>query len=181
MQELEILITTKEEREVLFTDLYKKAFPSVAAFISRKGGNFDEAKDIFQDALVIYYEKSQDVLLEFDVSEKAYIVGICKNLWKKRFESKHLLKSLDSIKDSRSMEENDEISSDKLLKFLERAGKKCMEILKAFYYDKLDASQIASSFGFAGTRSASVQKFKCLEKVRDQVKEKSLGYEDFTE
>jgi len=181
MQVLDISITTKEERELLFTDLYKKVFPSVAAFVSRMGGNFEDAKDIFQDALVIYYEKVQDASVEFHVSEKAYIVGICKNLWKQRFDEKHHSQSLTSLNDSAAIHDPDEISSEKLLSFLERAGKKCMEILKAFYYDKLDVSQIASVFGYSGVRSATVQKFKCLEKVREQVKEKSLGYEDFTE
>lgn len=181
MQVLDVSISTREERELLFTDLYKKAFPSVAAFVSRRGGSFDDAKDIFQDALVIYYEKSQGASLEFQVSEKAYIVGICKNLWKKRFEDKSQKKSLDFYQESGDILEVNTISTDKLLSFLERAGKKCMELLKAFYYDKLDATDIASVFGYSGTRSATVQKFKCLEKVRDQVKQKSLGYEDFSE
>jgi hypothetical protein len=40
---------------------------------------------------------------------------------------------------------------------------------------------IAGRFGFSGERSATVQKFKCLEKVRDTIKSKSLSYEDFVE
>ena len=40
------------EREEFFIQLYKKAFPVVAKYISRMGGSFDEAKDIFQDAFI---------------------------------------------------------------------------------------------------------------------------------
>jgi len=54
-------------------------------------------------------------------------------------------------------------------------------LLRAFYYDKLSMSKIANRFGFSSERSATVQKYKCLEKVRDLVKEKSLSYEDFLE
>jgi hypothetical protein len=39
--------------------------------------------------------------------------------------------------------------------------------------------QIAQRFGLSGERSAAVQKHKCLEKVRNTVKEKALTYEDF--
>jgi hypothetical protein len=56
-----------------------------------------------------------------------------------------------------------------------------MELLQAFYYDKLPMNTIAGLFGFGGERSATVQKYKCLEKVRDIVKDKSLTYEDFLE
>jgi hypothetical protein len=54
-------------------------------------------------------------------------------------------------------------------------------LLKSFYYDKMPMSDIGRSFGFSGERSATVQKFKCLEKVRDTVKSKALQYEDFVE
>ena len=45
-------------REEFFIRLYKEAFPVVAKYISRRGGSFDEAKDVFHDSLVIYYEKT---------------------------------------------------------------------------------------------------------------------------
>jgi hypothetical protein len=41
--------------------------------------------------------------------------------------------------------------------------------------------ELADLFGYAGERSATVQKYKCIEKVRETVKEQSLAYEDFIE
>jgi len=55
-----------------------------------------------------------------------------------------------------------------------------MRLLNAFYYEKLNMDEIAIRFGFSGKRSATVQKFKCLGKVRQVVRRKSLQYEDFT-
>jgi hypothetical protein len=40
-------------------------------------------------------------------------------------------------------------------------------------------TQVAETFGFSGVRSATVQKYKCIEKVRETVKQKALTYEDF--
>ncbi len=54
-----------------------------------------------------------------------------------------------------------------------------MDMLQAFYYDKLNMREIAERFNLSGERSATVQKHKCLEKVREKVKEKSMTYEDF--
>jgi DNA-directed RNA polymerase specialized sigma24 family protein len=166
------------KREELFTTLYKKAFPAAAKYISRMGGSFDEAKDVFQDALVIYYEKTVAAKLNLNISDTAYLVGIAKHLWIKRYKegSQHIpLDGINITVDDR--EENP--SNTRLMHFLQTAGKKCMDLLKSFYYDQLPLADAATLFGFSGVRSATVQKYKCLEKVRETIKEKALTYEDF--
>jgi len=165
-------------RQELFIRLYKSAFPVVAKYVSRMGGSFDEAKDIFQDALVVYYEKVvvTPTLLNNDI---AYLVGTAKNLWIKRYRQTNQNIPLDQIDIAFAEEEN--LSNNRLMRFLETAGKKCMELLKGFYYDQLSLTEIADEFGYSGIRSATVQKYKCLEKVRETVKEKALAYDDFME
>lgn len=170
-------------REKLITELYQSAFPTVAKYISKMGGSFDDAKDIFQDALVIYYEKAVNSDLSLHNSEKAYLLGIAKHLWFKKFKGDRHNLPLDSCtKDFDVTDETeDQPSGVKLMRYLETAGKKCMELLSAFYYHKLPMKDLADLFGYAGERSATVQKYKCIEKVRETVKEQSLAYEDFIE
>ena len=72
-----------------------------------------------------------------------------------------------------------EIQPSVLLRFLQRAGSKCMDLLSDFYFASLSAAELAVSHGFSSAHSASVQKNKCLEKVRSIVKEKQLQHEDF--
>jgi DNA-directed RNA polymerase specialized sigma24 family protein len=171
---------TSAERERLFIHLYKKAFPAVATYVNNKGGSFDEAKDIFQDALMIYYEKLADLSFALRGDEQAYIAGIAKHLWSKRFSNGNRYTPLDDI-EPQFVENEREISAKMITQYLETAGQKCMDILRAFYYDKLTGNVIARLFGYSTVHSASVQKYKCLEKVRETVKEKSLAYEDFIE
>lgn len=170
----------RNKREALLMSLYQSVFPIVASHVKKMGGSFDEAKDVFQDALVIYYEKVEYKGLTLQYSEKAYLFGIAKHLWNKRFNvtSKEVpldlgLDSADSV--------YEEISSPRLLRLLQTAGQKCMQLLSAFYYEKLNMEELAERFGFSGPRSATVQKFKCLEKIKETVKEKSLSYEDILE
>jgi DNA-directed RNA polymerase specialized sigma24 family protein len=174
------LETFSVEREEFFIQLYKKAFPVVAKHISRMGGSFDEAKDIFQDALVIYYEKSIAAKLSLNTSDTAYLVGIAKHLWVKRYRENNTNIPLDDI-DIAIDEDEQALSGRRLMHFLETAGKKCMELLRGFYYDQLPLTDIAMLFGYSGVRSASAQKYKCLEKVRETIKEKALIYDDFIE
>jgi RNA polymerase sigma factor (sigma-70 family) len=174
-------------REALFMKLYQEAFPLVARHVSKMGGSFDEAKDIFQDALVLYYEKMQVSGVALKYTEKAYLFGIAKYLWIKRYKQNSNNVSLDQQETSFTEVADfadtmyEEVSSIKLMRLLQQAGQKCMQLLSAFYYEKLDMETLAEQFGFSGPRSATVQKFKCLEKVKETVKEKSLRYEDIIE
>lgn len=177
MAEIDFPIATPTDRQKLFVALYKSAFPAAARYVSKMGGTFDEAKDIFQDALVIYYEKAAAGTITLNGSEQAYLLGISKNLWLKKFKENNRLASLHGVEAAEAEEQ--QASESKLMNFLETTGKKCMELLRSFYYDQLPLSEAAKLFGFSGTRSATVQKYKCLEKVRETVKEKSLTYEDF--
>jgi DNA-directed RNA polymerase specialized sigma24 family protein len=176
-------IQTPQARKSLFEDLYQRAFPRVARFVSSRNGSFQDAKDIFQDALVIYYEKLVEKKLAVHASEEAYVLGIAKHLWLRKFNREKDLVSLDELESSIDVPDEyfPHVETNKLVLFLERTGKKCMELLRAFYYTRQSMEEITNNFGYSSTHSATVQKFKCLEKMRDTIKEKSMRYEDFTE
>jgi DNA-directed RNA polymerase specialized sigma24 family protein len=171
------------ERDKLFEELYITAFPVVARFVRKMNGSLDDASDLFQDALVIYYEKSNDADFTLYTSPEAYILGITKHLWMRKYTHDHKKVSLDMIEASITIP-NDytpEVDSLQLLKLLATTGEKCMELLQAFYYEKISMKLLAGKFGFGTERSATVQKYKCIEKIRNTIKEKSISYEDFIE
>lgn len=166
-----------DQRQQLFIHLYKTAFPATARYVSRLGGSADEAKDVFQDALVIYYEK----MVAQTLPEKniGYLLGTAQKLWLHRYRENNRQIPLNTI--DVPVNEEQTLADKRLLKFLTTAGKKCMDLLKSFYYDQLPVTELASLFGYSGVRSVTVQKHKCLEKVRETVKQKSLTYADFVE
>lgn len=169
------------EREMLITMLYKTAFPVAAKYVAKMGGSFDDAKDVFHDALVIYYEKLVDRELPAQSNEKAYLLGITKHLWLKKFREVSNNQPLDESGFDITDEADEQLSGPKLMHYLETAGKKCMELLSAFYYHKQPMKELAGLFGYTSERSATVQKYKCIEKVRETVKQQSLTYADFIE
>ncbi len=170
-----------QTREELFIELYEEVFPKVAAFIKKMGGNLDDTKDIFQDGLVIYYEKKMSADLMIRVDETAYLIGICKHLWYKKHQQDARNQQLDVTSGLFSVDESGKNVSKRILDFIESSGKKCLDLLQAFYFDKLNMKDIAHKFNFSGERSATAQKFKCLEKVRIAIKNRSLTKEDFYE
>lgn len=173
---------TIEPKNFDISEIYEQVFPIVAKYIRSKGGVFENAKDIFHDALVIFIEKKTDNPDYIIQSNKAYILGVSKHLWMRQYQKvSHniLLNSINNevdIPDDYFPKTNDKV----LLDFLKIAGKRCLDLLRSFYFQQVPIKEIATELGYSNEHSVSVQKYKCLEKVRKTVKEKCLTYDDFT-
>lgn len=168
------------QRQEQLLQLYKTAFPSVARMIRKYGGNLEQAREIFQEALLAFYEQTQFNHTVIHTHSTAYLTGIARNLWYKQLQENAREQKINPH-DEQPLHEPQSVRSGKLLALLERSGKRCMELLKAFYYDRKDLEDIAKDHGFSGVRSATVQKHKCLEKVRRTVLHYSLQSSDFYE
>lgn len=166
-------------RQALFTQLYLDVFPMVAAFVSKRNGTLEDAQDVFQDALVVFYEKSNEAGFDAHTSREAYVMGIARHLWFRKFNTDIKVEGLDGLKDNAVPHSEAGIDATRVLQLLERTGKKCLNLLHAFYYGQLPFRQISKLLGYSSERSATVQKYKCLEKIRDTIKENSVGYAHF--
>ncbi|HUB60205.1 MAG TPA: hypothetical protein VL978_05880 [Puia sp.] len=161
-------MTTQEEDPIV--TLYREGFPDFARMVRRMGGTLEQAKDSFHDALVIYLERERAGKLHLHSTPKAYLLGTAKICWLHALNKGSMLPLPAEFEPAEPEDEDLAERENGLLESLLRSGKKCMELLKAFYYDHLSMQDIAGRFGFNGRRSAAVQKYKCLEKVREEIK-----------
>ena len=177
------IVSSAASRDIFFEELYESAFPAVASFVKQMDGSFQDAKDIFQDALIIYFEKSSEASLTISVSPDRYILGIAKHLWLRKFRDDKRKVSLDDFERALYIPVDfyPSVKSSRILHFLEIAGSKCMDLLRSFYFEKYTLKDVANKLGYSSEHSAAVQKYKCLEKIRESIKEKSVTYEDFFE
>lgn len=176
-------VLPETSRSAVLEDLYEKAFPAFAKFAARMRGSFADARDVFHDALVIYYEKTRDEDFAVPTKPEAYFVGIAKHLWIRKFNMDRQKISLDSLENSICIpsEFHASVNEVRLLDLLERTGRKCLELLGKFYFDRARLKEVASLLGYRNEHSAAVQKFKCLGKMRDAIKAKKMKYEDFVD
>ena len=161
-------MTTQKEHSIV--NLYRDSFPDFARMIRRMGGTLEQAKDSFHDALLIYLEKEQAGTLHLVSSPKAYLLGTAKICWLHTQGKGSTLPLPEGFEPPEPVDADTEEQEQTMLESLVKSGKKCLELLKAFYYDHCSMQDIAVRFGFNGRRSATVQKYKCLEKVREQIK-----------
>ena len=159
------------DREHALTQLYRQAFPLVQRHVRRHGGSAQDAQDVFHDALVIFYEQAVGNTLELRAAASTYLVGISRNLWhhEQRRRARYPTGDLPD-EPSEPAAESGVSESNTVLNYVERLGEKCKSILLAFYYFQQPLAQIAADHQYRSVRSATVQKFKCLERLRHLVR-----------
>jgi DNA-directed RNA polymerase specialized sigma24 family protein len=80
----ELISQLKNGSSDAYIALYQKSYPSVEKFIVNNSGTVDDAKDIFQDTLLVLFKKVREDNFELTASVKTYIIAISKNLWCKK-------------------------------------------------------------------------------------------------
>lgn len=172
MTDTELLAALRSDRmEAAFVQLYRQ-LPDVIAMVRTHGGTKTEARDLFQDALVVLHEKTADPEFLFTGSIKAYLYGVCRNLWLAELRAKGRSEKGAALATEHSEASEFELKNESALQLAERAfaalGEKCREMLTRFYLNKESLSSIAQAFGYAGEGAAKTRKYKCLEQAREK-------------
>ena len=70
----------------IIEQLYKENFSTIQAFILANNGSYDDARDVFQEAMIVLFEKAKDGQLEQNCQIKTYVYSVCRRLWLKRLQ-----------------------------------------------------------------------------------------------
>jgi RNA polymerase sigma factor (sigma-70 family) len=153
--------------------IYKSNFNMVQTFILNNNGTYDDARDVFQEAMIVLYENAKTASFVLTCQIKTYIYSICRRLWLKRLQHLNRYTSfVDSLEETVPVEEDIEYQEKRNADFaiMERAlgslGEPCKGLLEAYYLQKKDMTDIANSFGYTNADNAKNQKYKCLIRLK---------------
>jgi len=151
--------------------LYCNVFPAAAKMLRSMGCDLETAKDMIQDAMVIFLERSQQRVIR--TSAEAYIKGISRMLYLQHCRTKKNIILPDDIgslhiADVEYEEENRNIL---IMQYIAASGRRCLQLLTGHYYEGLNMEQLARRLGYGSPHSVSVQKYKCIEKIRAIIKQ----------
>jgi RNA polymerase sigma factor (sigma-70 family) len=153
--------------------IYKETYGVVQAFILQNNGTYDDARDIFQEAMMVLYENSKKPEFSLTCQIKTYVYSICRRIWFKRLQQNHrYISPVEGMEEIIPVEEeieekekldNDFSMMDTAMKSL---GEPCKSLLEAYYIHKKHMVEIADEFGYTNADNAKNQKYKCLMRLK---------------
>jgi RNA polymerase sigma factor (sigma-70 family) len=162
----------KDDKKAIET-IYKNNYNSIQALIINNNGTVDDAKDVFQEAMIVLYQKVKTGSFELNCQIKTYLYSVCRRLWLKRLLQQNKFLSSNEgheeiviVDDDIEDHEKRDVEFTMMEKAMNSLGEPCKSLLEAFYLQKRQMQDIASSFGYTNADNAKNQKYKCLMRLK---------------
>ncbi len=145
----------------------------VQAFILNNNGSYDDARDIFQEAMITLYDKAKSDSFVLTSQIKTYLYSICRRLWLKRLQQmgkyvsqSEILEETVPVEDDIDLHEKKNADFAIMDRALNSLGEPCKSLLESYYLQKKGMHEIASAFGYTNADNAKNQKYKCLMRLK---------------
>jgi RNA polymerase sigma factor (sigma-70 family) len=153
--------------------IYRGNYAMIQSFILNNSGSQDDARDIFQEAMIVLFEKARSDSFELSSQLKTYIYSVCRRLWLKRLnQMQRYSGSLENVEETVQVEEDLETHEKRNTDFnlmetaMGKIGEPCKSLLDAYYIQKKHMQEIAADFGYTNADNAKTQKYKCLMRLK---------------
>lgn len=153
--------------------IYRENYSMVQSLIINNNGSSDDAKDVFQEAMIVLYEKARSGIFELNCQIKTYIYSVSRRLWLKKLQqsgrySGEIVNAEGFVQVEDDIEEHEkrDLEFEMMAKAIIRLGEPCKSLLHAFYMEKKNMQEIAANFGYTNAENAKTQKYKCLVRLK---------------
>ena len=153
--------------------IYRENFNMVQALIINNNGSADDAKDIFQEAMIVLYEKVRSGTFELNCQIKTFVYSVSRRLWLKRLQQQNRysapgdnMEAVVPVEEELEDHEQRNAEFEMMEKAINNLGEPCKSLLEAYYLQKQNMQVIAASFGYTNADNAKNQKYKCLMRLK---------------
>lgn len=153
--------------------IYRENFPVIQAMIVNNSGNPEDAADIFQEGMIVLYEKAKSPDFVLNCQIRTFVYSVCRRLWLKKLQQANRYSiSPDASEEIVAVDEDIEFHEAKQAEFtimenaLGKIGEPCKSLLEAYYLQKKGMQEISEMFGYTNADNAKTQKYKCLVRLK---------------
>ena len=171
ISEEDLLYSLRNGDDKALKTIYRQHYHTIINMVTNNAGSLQEAKDIYQETLIVFYEKVKEEGFELNCQIKTFIYSVSRRLWLKQLQRKQRfnapLTDTDEFVDLSWEEVGDkEDQYDAMHTALESLGEPCKSILKDFYLRNQSMEEITDKFGYTNADNAKNQKYKCLKRLK---------------
>lgn len=171
------LMNQGKDREVIPL-LYKKVYPLVERYILRNSGNKDDASDIFQDALLLFYKQILHKTYDPKYKVFGYLYKICIYKWVNKAKKNSRVVFVEEIEKFEQPADNyfpegliTHADENIIRKLFNPIGEKCIELLTYTTYSDLLMEDIMVRMNFNSVSAVKMQLKRCKEKLLKEIDE----------
>ena len=153
--------------------IYQDNYNMVQSLVINNNGSSDDAKDIFQEAMIVLYEKVRSGSFELNCQIKTYVYSVCRRLWLKRLQQLNRYsaplgdtETVVAVEEEIEGHEQRNAEFEMMEKAINSLGEPCKSLLEAYYIQKQNMQVIAANFGYTNSDNAKNQKYKCLMRLK---------------
>lgn len=153
--------------------IYKENYNTIQALIINNNGSADDAKDIFQEAMIVLYEKVRSAGFELHCQIKTFLYSVSRRLWLKRLQQQNRyaspgdsMEAVVDVDEDLAFHEQKDSDLDMMEKAIGNLGEPCKSLIEAYYLQKKSMQEIAAEFGYTNADNAKTQKYKCLVRLK---------------
>lgn len=169
----EVVLGILNNSEEALNKLYIGYYPMVLQFILNNNGDEDDAKDVYQEAIIVLYNKIKSGNFELSSKLKTYLYSVSRRIWLKKL-AQHSKKANNiadfedvlTVDEDVEQHEQKDMQFDKMKTSLESLGEPCKTIIEDFYIHNLSMQDICEKFGYTNSDNAKTQKYKCLQRLK---------------
>ncbi len=154
--------------------IYREHYSMIQSLVVNNNGSADDAADIFQELMIVLYEKAKSGNLELHCQLKTYLYAVSRRLWLKKLSQNQRFSAIpaENIEEPVAADEDVEMHQRRQDEFnimeaaMGKIGEPCKSLLEAYYIQKKQMQAIASDFGYTNADNAKTQKYKCLVRLK---------------
>jgi RNA polymerase sigma factor (sigma-70 family) len=171
MTDSEILAGIQSGNDRALALLYKEHYKMVSHFVMGNSGTEDEAKDVYQEAVILFYEKVSARVLQLNCKISTYLYSVCRRIWLRKLAGKkNYSGQVEEFEEFIRIDEETEDYSEDDFKTMSASlgmlGEPCRGIIEDYYLQNKSMQQICDKFGYTNADNAKNQKYKCLMRLK---------------
>lgn len=163
--------------DFIINSVYKEFFPLVKFLVNENGGNVEDAEDVFQDGIIIIYNKISANQLTLTSSFQTYLYSVCRNIWLQKLNKRKVVfekltdieEYIDLPSDILHEASNAELELHRIIqKHYLSLNEDCQKVLRLFAKN-IPLKEIAGMLGFKTEKYAKLRKYLCKEELKKRV------------
>jgi RNA polymerase sigma factor (sigma-70 family) len=178
----DLLTQLRSGSDSAFELVYRKHFRAATHFVRHNSGTEQDARDVFQEAMLVLVKKSRDENFRLTANVGTFLYAVVQRQWLHRLRTKrnrpevltadpnaNRLENADDQTDIEATENTFETKHETVKNLLDTLKTECQQLILYTFYQKLPNGEIARLLGYAES-FVKVKRHRCMEMLREKVK-----------